>query len=611
MAQKLLLSNSIDASCNASCKGSAFIADIPVPSLRIPLTLGWIGLRRGSTYGQSAWRTCLTKKKVENLTVPDDIKNKRRSATEARASGGNSPQEKEMKDHPGGNWSSCQMEHVEPFHWRYLIGGDIATAFLEGTRIITSGIIKAFGAAIRTPKDALNYKIQVPLLSSLYPKISGGRDLTPMNLLFAGPTTILFKIVQTKRPAPVLRLLSWASVAIPIVPRAYKVPKKKWATGALAAGGVQAILDVIIVVEEWTATDKYSQRPDTLLMSLHTADVVFVSAANIVIPTATILEGKNKYVYWVGCQTLEYLHLRSASSRQVAWNKRDLLTYAVGVGAKNDEFPFIYELDKSFAAIPTYPVVLQLKGEYQDINLFSERVKGRPIPGMPPLNPNKIVHATQSIEILKELPLVSGPGWKFTTRYTGVVENKSGIILTAENVLVDPKGTPYAKLYSSSFNLGAKATGDKFAKVIAGPPQAKPIPKDRKPDWVVKDQTTPEQAIVFRLSGDYNPLHIDPSIGKAAGFGGVILHGLSTFGFAARGIIKAVANNDPTALKFFGVRFTAPVKPGDALETQVWEVGPGPAGTTEVTFTTTNLTTGKVVLGGGIAYIKKAPSTKL
>ncbi|KAF5384445.1 hypothetical protein D9615_003402 [Tricholomella constricta] len=66
-----------------------------------------------------------------------------------------------------------------------------------------------------------------------------------------------------------------------------------------------------------------------------------------------------------------------------------------------------------------------------------------------------------------------------------------------------------------------------------------------------------------------------------------------------------------TYSKFFGVRFTAPVKPGDALETQVWEVGPGPAGTTEVTFVTKNLTTGKIALGGGIAYIKKSPSSKL
>ena len=60
----------------------------------------------------------------------------------------------------------------------------------------------------------------------------------------------------------------------------------------------------------------------------------------------------------------------------------------------------------------------------------------------------------------------------------------------------------------SSFNLGAKGDGSNYTKFIAGPPSAKPIPKDKQPDWIIKDQTTPEQAIVFRLSGDYNPLHI-------------------------------------------------------------------------------------------------------
>ncbi|KAL0068156.1 hypothetical protein AAF712_004816 [Marasmius tenuissimus] len=310
--------------------------------------------------------------------------------------------------------------------------------------------------------------------------------------------------------------------------------------------------------------------------------------------------------------------------KPVAWNKRDLLTYAVGVGAKHDDFPFVYELHPNFSALPTYPVVLALKGDDQDLNLFSERVGGGGrLPGVPKMDPNRVVHGTQSIEILKPLPLVSGQGWKWKTRYTAVAENKSGLILTAENLLVDPKGVPYAKLYSSSFNVGAKVTGQKFSKAIAGPPQGKEIPK-REPDWTVKDATTPEQAIVFRLSGDYNPLHIgtstfhrlrvfadlpmtlDPKIGQAAGFGGVILHGLSTFGFAARALLKAVGGNDPNALKFFGVRFTSPVKPGDNLETQIWEVGSGPEGTTEVAFVTKNLNSGKVVLGGGIAYIKKS-----
>ncbi|EPQ50563.1 multifunctional beta-oxidation protein, partial [Gloeophyllum trabeum ATCC 11539] len=292
----------------------------------------------------------------------------------------------------------------------------------------------------------------------------------------------------------------------------------------------------------------------------------------------------------------------------VAWNKRDLLLYAVGIGAKKDDFPFLILsgcVDKSWAPFPTYPVVLGLKGEDQDVNLFSERSKMEGTPGLPAFNPNRVVHGSQFIEILKPLPPVSGAGWKLKQRICGVHENskwQSGIIVDAENILTDSNGTAYAKLY---------ATGQKFDKVIAGPPQAKPIPKDRKPDWVVTDQTTPEQAIVYRLSGDYNPLHIDPKIGQAGGFGGCILHGLSTYGFAARALLSAIGGNDPHALKFYGCRFTSPVKPGDALETSAWEVGPGPDGTVEVSFVTKNLTSGKVALGGGIAYIKKVEKSKL
>ena len=68
-----------------------------------------------------------------------------------------------------------------------------------------------------------------------------------------------------------------------------------------------------------------------------------------------------------------------------------------------------------------------------------------------------------------------------------------------ENTLVDSQGVPYAKLYSSTFNLGAKATGQPFSKFVAGPPQAKKVPQ-REPDWIIKDQTSPEQAIVFRIN---------------------------------------------------------------------------------------------------------------
>ena len=86
----------------------------------------------------------------------------------------------------------------------------------------------------------------------------------------------------------------------------------------------------------------------------------------------------------------------------------------------------------------------------------------------------------------------------------------------------------------------------------------------------------------------------DPRVGSGAGFGGVILHGLSTFGFAARAILNAIGNGRPSALRYFGARFTAPVTPGDELETSAWEVKNGPDGTTEVAFEVKNTTTGKV-----------------
>ena len=126
-----------------------------------------------------------------------------------------------------------------------------------------------------------------------------------------------------------------------------------------------------------------------------------------------------------------------------------------------------------------------------------------------------------------------------------------------------------------------------------------------------------------------SPDHPDPAVGTALGFGDVILHGLSSFGFVARGLIQEVANGDPRALKMFGVRFTSPVRPGDELETQAWEVGPGPNGTTEIAFITKDITSGKVsvfvhlaipylivndpqvVLGNGVAIIKKAGKSKL
>lgn len=122
-------------------------------------------------------------------------------------------------------------------------------------------------------------------------------------------------------------------------------------------------------------------------------------------------------------------------------------------------------------------------------------------------------------------------------------------------------------MVGSSFNFGKYADAkhpNGYSNTVA--PRlsvaAKPKPPARKPDAVVSETTLKEQAALYRLSGDYNPLHIKDDLGKALGFKGAILHGLSSYGFAARAIVKSTCLDDPTRFKGMSARFTSPVMPG-------------------------------------------------
>jgi peroxisomal enoyl-CoA hydratase 2 len=132
-----------------------------------------------------------------------------------------------------------------------------------------------------------------------------------------------------------------------------------------------------------------------------------------------------------------------------------------------------------------------------------------------------------------------------------------------------------------------------------------PPPEGRRPDASFVFATSPSQALLYRINGDYNPLHADPSIGKTMGFPGAILHGLCTWNIAAHAVLKTFGASDARRLKQFQARFAAPVMPGDRLITEMWLTGRKDAdGSEEVVFRT-RVDGGKVVLSNGRALLSK------
>lgn len=228
----------------------------------------------------------------------------------------------------------------------------------------------------------------------------------------------------------------------------------------------------------------------------------------------------------------------------VSWNRRDLLLYSVGIGATAKQLDYVYEQSSGFRPFPTYPLVLGLKGDSQDVNVFAEMISSRgAIPGFPSLHPDTIVHGEQSLEILHEIPISSGKGWKLKKRVVAVHDKPNGLIVENENRLVSPVGRTHAIMIGSAFYRGG-GQGTGFSKSLVEKPPVVKVPSSSSPTFILKDKTSTSQAAIYRLSSDYNPLHIDPQIGEKGGLGGCILHGLCSYAFAARAILQSVVSSD-------------------------------------------------------------------
>lgn len=286
----------------------------------------------------------------------------------------------------------------------------------------------------------------------------------------------------------------------------------------------------------------------------------------------------------------------------VEWLKRDVLLFANSIGCTADELHFLYELHPNFAVFPTYPIILPFKRTSQEVIDFYASQSATPIPGVPKFDPRRAVDGQRLMTFLKPLPTTSsGRSFELRSKVLGVYDKgKSGTVVETQQDIVDKAtGESYARAVSSGFYVGQGGWGGPKGPAT----ESFPPPEGKKPDAVVSFQTTAESALLYRLNGDYNPLHATPEPGQKMGFGGTIMHGLSSWNFACHGLLQALGGSDPKNIREFQARFASPVKPGDKLVTEIWRTGEKKGDWEELRFVT-KVEGGKVCLSNGRALMK-------
>jgi acyl dehydratase len=239
-----------------------------------------------------------------------------------------------------------------------------------------------------------------------------------------------------------------------------------------------------------------------------------------------------------------------------SYGPKDCMIYALGLGLGQDplnadELAFVYE--KNLKVLPTYALV-------QGYSAFWLR---QPDLG---ITWTHVVHGEQGL-VLHE-PVAPQGNVIGRTRILDVVDKgvgKGALVYSERQIIDKASGCKLATLKQTTFCRADGGFGGPKREVP--PPHALP---QRAPDGVCELATRPEMALIYRLSGDINPLHADPEFAKAAGFTRPILHGLATFGVAGHALLKAVCGYDPAKLTAMSGRFSAPAFPGETIRTEFW-----------------------------------------